>query len=102
MLTICRLDAAVFSYSDGSLFSIDELGVKCIALSSVASGLGLFFVSLFLLKYSFTDVRRFQVPIPFHICFTRVLTISVRSVAHSISTAPTSSSRSRAAYPPFA
>jgi hypothetical protein len=58
---ISRLDAAVFGFSSGSLFSVDSFARHSIALGSVASGIGLAIDGWFLLIYGGASSEKFQV-----------------------------------------
>jgi hypothetical protein len=69
LVALAGLDATVFGLQGtGALFEIDEFGVHMIALSSVASGLGLCSTAWMIIIYSFSDAKKFQVcPFLLHI-----------------------------------
>jgi hypothetical protein len=67
LVALAGLDAAVFGFSSDSVFSIAEdlFSLRMVALSSVASGLGLCTTTWMILWYSFSDVPKFQVRLRF-------------------------------------
>ncbi|KAH7889056.1 hypothetical protein F5I97DRAFT_1935422 [Phlebopus sp. FC_14] len=57
---LCRLDAAVFGFSSGSLFTVDSVAKRAIAIGSIASGIGLSIDAWFLMVYNGADAAKFQ------------------------------------------
>ncbi|KAJ8596562.1 hypothetical protein M405DRAFT_856328 [Rhizopogon salebrosus TDB-379] len=60
LVALSGLDAAVFGFSSGSLFSVDSFARHSIALGSVASGIGLVIDGWFLLIYGGASSEKFQ------------------------------------------
>jgi hypothetical protein len=62
LIALAGLDAASFGFQAGqTMFEIDEFAMHMVALSSVATGLGLCATVWMLLWYSFNNPRKFQV-----------------------------------------
>ncbi|OAX36532.1 hypothetical protein K503DRAFT_744218 [Rhizopogon vinicolor AM-OR11-026] len=60
LVALSGLDAAVFGFSSGSLFSVDSFARSSIAIGSVASGIGLAIDGWFLLVYGGANATKFQ------------------------------------------
>lgn len=60
LVALAGLDAAVFGFSSGSLFSVNAFARSSIALGSVASGIGIAIDGWFLLVYSGANAKKFQ------------------------------------------
>ncbi|KIJ04572.1 hypothetical protein PAXINDRAFT_141860 [Paxillus involutus ATCC 200175] len=60
LVALAGLEAAVFGFSSGSLFTVDSVAKRAIAMASIASGIGLSIDAWFLLVYSGADSTRFQ------------------------------------------
>ncbi|EGO00349.1 hypothetical protein SERLA73DRAFT_73063 [Serpula lacrymans var. lacrymans S7.3] len=60
LVALAGLDAAVFGFSSGSLFSVDSLARRAIALGSISSGIGIALDAWFLLAYSGANASKFR------------------------------------------
>ncbi|KAF8838514.1 hypothetical protein BDN67DRAFT_933660 [Paxillus ammoniavirescens] len=60
LVALAGLEAAVFGFSSGSLFTVDSVAKRAIAMGSIASGIGLSIDAWFLLAYSGADSAKFQ------------------------------------------
>ncbi|KIJ60040.1 hypothetical protein HYDPIDRAFT_170453 [Hydnomerulius pinastri MD-312] len=60
LVALARLEAAVFGFSSGSLFPVDLLAQRSIAIGSIASAIGLSVDAWFLLVYNGVDSAKFQ------------------------------------------
>ncbi|KAF9227051.1 hypothetical protein BS17DRAFT_774855 [Gyrodon lividus] len=60
LVALAGLEAAVFGFSSGSLFTVDSIAKRAIAIGSIASGIGLSIDAWFLLAYSGATAAKFQ------------------------------------------
>lgn len=72
----CRLNAAVFGYSSGTLFEMDGIALRSVTVGSIAAGIGLVIDAWFLVLYSSGNIERFQVCSPLFSSLTAQILIS--------------------------
>ncbi|KAF9236320.1 hypothetical protein BU15DRAFT_64050 [Melanogaster broomeanus] len=60
LLALAGLEAAVFGFSSGSLFTVDSIAKRAIAVGAIASGIGLSVDAWFILAYSDADPAKFR------------------------------------------
>jgi hypothetical protein len=62
LVALAGLDAAVFGFAQGGVFAAatDTFSVRMVALSAVATGLGLCSTTWLIVRYSFADAGRFR------------------------------------------
>lgn len=56
-----RLNAAVFGFSQGTLYEIDSLALRCVTFGSIAAAVGLVADIWFLVSYGGADPVKFEV-----------------------------------------
>ncbi|KAL4248404.1 hypothetical protein ABKN59_006838 [Abortiporus biennis] len=60
LLAVAGLNAAVFGFSSDSLFAVDGLAKRSIAIGSIAAGIGLVVDAWFIVRYSGANVEKFK------------------------------------------
>lgn len=61
LCALAAIDTAVFTLSPGSMFLVTDFAKNAIALSSIASGIGLACDTWFLLRYTWIDIELFSI-----------------------------------------
>ncbi|KAI0931091.1 hypothetical protein AcW2_000050 [Taiwanofungus camphoratus] len=60
LLALAGIDAAVFGFTPGSLFAVDGLAQRVVAIGAIAAGIGIVFDAWFLVVYSSANAAKFQ------------------------------------------
>ena len=58
---LARLNAAVFGFSQGTLFEVDGIAMRCVTFGCIAAAIGLAVDIGFLVLYSGSDAEKFEV-----------------------------------------